>query len=112
MAGGKFDIKQIPDFDCLESMFKWVEKMDLVYELCGVKQIEQAFAVYQLLSWKNKSDSTRVKNTLFPAFAKDSFMAHGNRCSVTYFSAIISSKMSTGYGEPKWRIDIFWWQRK
>lgn len=68
MTEPKFDLKLIPEFDGLASglpLVEWIEKLELVCRLCGVKSLEhmiplrltgRAFAVYQQLDDKAKSD--------------------------------------------------------
>lgn len=57
MLEGKFDKKIIPEFDGSvsgPSVVKWVEKAELVYKMCSVKQLEQII----LLRLSNREEET------------------------------------------------------
>ena len=82
---GKFDVRLIPEFDGTASVVEWVEKVELICGLCGVKRIEQvipirlaggAFAVYQQLSQEERADVTRIKGALYKAFGTDPCLAY------------------------------------
>lgn len=82
--GDKVDLKLIPEFDGT-SVLEWVEKVELICHLCGVKYIEKllllrltggAFAVHQQLSDKEKEYPARIKAVLYNAFAIDPCTAY------------------------------------
>lgn len=75
-----FDIKLIPEF-----VVEWIEKAQMVCDLCGVKQVEWvltlqftgvAFALYLQLSQEDKMDATRNKKALCTDFVTDAFTAY------------------------------------
>ena len=65
-------------------LFEWIEKAKLICQLSAIKRIEcvvpmhlsgGAYVVYQQLTKNKKTDFTWIKNTLYMAFALDSFTA-------------------------------------
>ena len=77
--------KWILEFDGLMSMINKSEKVKLICSFCGVKRvlplqlISGAFAVYQLLSKKEKSNATQIKDMMYIAFTIDYYVAY-KRC--------------------------------
>lgn len=78
MVNGTFNIKLISELNCSEVKVEWVEKVELVSNLCGVKRPETiiplrltggAFSVYQQLSEEERADAAQIKDALYTAFA-------------------------------------------
>ena len=81
----RFDLKIIPEFDGTGAVVEWIDRVQLVCDLSGVKRLENiiplrltggAFAVYQQLTKEEKSDAARIKGALLTAFADDKFTAY------------------------------------
>ena len=82
-----FDPKLIPLFnrsDSRQSVVEWLEKAELIYQLCGVKFIKSvilirlsghAYTVYQQLNEEKCTDFSCVQKRLYTAFAQDPFTA-------------------------------------
>ena len=80
-------MRLMPDFngDGSASIHEWLEKVELVCELRGITNVEKvvplrltgkAFAVYQQLKKKDKSDFSAIKSALIGAFGVDQFTAY------------------------------------
>lgn len=81
----KLNLKLIPEFDgsvSVVSIVKWVDKVKLVYSLCGKNRLSMSyfctiggtFVIYQQLSVEERSDW--IKNALYTAFTSDSLAAY------------------------------------
>lgn len=80
------ELRLIPDFSGEgPSVQEWLEKVELVCELRGIKNVEKiiplrltghAFAVYQQLCKKDKDDLDAIKSALIGAFGIDQFTAY------------------------------------
>lgn len=66
-------------------MIKWIEKVELVFKLCNVKQAESDilllltrgdFAIYQQLGDIEKADVESIKEAIYMPFAIDLFSAY------------------------------------
>lgn len=81
------ELRLIPEFNGQpgESVMEWIERLELVCALKGVKNQEVviplrlgqgAFAVYQQLTTLDKADPEKVKQALRKAFGKDPYAAY------------------------------------
>ena len=82
---GQIDLRIIPKFDRTGDGVKWLEKLELVCDLLGVKWLDcviplhltrGAFGVYQQLNKNKKSDAAQIKGALMTAFATDKFIEY------------------------------------
>lgn len=83
-----FDLKLIPEFNGSASdlaVVEWMEKLELVCRLCGVKSLEhviflrlmnRTFTVYQQLDDKARCNIDQIKTALVIVFATRSFMVY------------------------------------
>uniref|UniRef100_A0A5S6QT68 CCHC-type domain-containing protein n=1 Tax=Trichuris muris TaxID=70415 RepID=A0A5S6QT68_TRIMR len=85
LSAKMFDLKLIPEFDGSQPVSEWIEKFELVCELCGVTDLASvlplrltggAFAVYQQLSQDDRKKVEKIKEVLLNAFALDRFIAY------------------------------------
>lgn len=76
----KFNMKLI-----MESIVKWIKKVEVLCCLCEVKKIEYilhmhlaggAFSVYQQLRKERKSEFPSIKETLYTVFTTDTFVVY------------------------------------
>ena len=78
---GCFDLKIIPKFNVTASMVEWIEKVELVFHLLGVKQIDHLILLRLTIccvpsSKEEKSDIAWIMEALFTAFTTNSFIAY------------------------------------
>uniref|UniRef100_A0A5S6QI30 CCHC-type domain-containing protein n=1 Tax=Trichuris muris TaxID=70415 RepID=A0A5S6QI30_TRIMR len=84
---GSIDVRLISEFDGLhgQSIMEWLEKVELVCKLCGVKDVASviplrltggAFAAYLQLPDDDRKSVEKVKQALLSAFAVDPFVAY------------------------------------
>ena len=84
---GQFDIKLIPEYDgsSAQSVVEWLEKLELVCKLRGVKDVASviplrltgfAFVVYLQLAEEDRKCTEKVKKALLAAFAVDPYVAY------------------------------------
>ncbi|KFD58958.1 hypothetical protein M513_00121 [Trichuris suis] len=84
---GSIDVRLIPEFDGSheQSIMEWLEKVELVCKLRGVKDVASviplrltggAFAVYLQLPDDDRKSVEKVKQALLSAFAGDPFVAY------------------------------------
>ena len=83
-----FDIRLIPKFSGAVTdipIFEWVENVELVCELCTMKNVERvlplrlrggALPIYRQLSAEQKADAEQIKQALITAYATDAFNAY------------------------------------
>ena len=83
-----FDVRLIPEFSGAATdmpIVEWVENIELVCELCAVKNVERvlplrlrggALAIYRQLSAEQKADAEQIKQALITAYAADAFNAY------------------------------------
>lgn len=85
LMAGHFDIKLIPEFNGSGFFIEWMEKAQMVCDLCGLKQVEWllplwltfgTFAVYLQLIQEDKTDATWIKKPLYMSFVTDAFTAY------------------------------------
>ena len=88
VEGKMFDVRLIPEFSGAAtdmSIIKWVKNVELVCELCTMKNVEcvlplrlrsGALAIYRQLSAEQKADAEQINQALITAYATDAFNAY------------------------------------
>lgn len=79
------DLRLIPEYDGNSAITEWLDKVELVCKMRGIKCQEEviplrltagAFTVFQQLSGDEKKEACKIREALTAAFAPDAFIAY------------------------------------